>query len=76
MNASRPLPDLKDSYWVASNYGIVDEARRLGVRAYTFQAGGYDQLPKQLAQFDDCLASNPDAILESAPSPRQAWPAG
>ena len=60
------FPHLKDSYWVASNYGIVDEARRLGVRAYTFQAGGYDQLPKQLSQFDDCLASNPDAILIGA----------
>jgi protein TorT len=60
------FPHLKDSYWVASNYGIVDEARRLGVRAYTFQAGGYDQLPKQLSQFDDCLASNPDAILVGA----------
>lgn len=60
------FPHLKDSYWVASNYGIVEEARRLGVRAYTFQAGGYDQLPRQLSQFDDCLASNPDAILVSA----------
>ena len=60
------FPHLKDSYWVASNYGIVQEAKRLGVRAYTFQAGGYDQLPKQLSQFDDCLASKPDAILVSA----------
>ncbi len=60
------FPHLKDSYWVASNYGIVQEAVRLGVHAYTFQAGGYDQLPKQLSQFDDCLASKPDAILVSA----------
>jgi protein TorT len=60
------FPHLKDSYWVASNYGIVQEAERLGVRAYTYQAGGYDQLPKQLSQFDDCVASKPDAILVSA----------
>jgi protein TorT len=53
------FPHLKDSYWVASNYGIVQEAERLGVHAYTFQAGGYDQLPKQLSQFDDCVASKP-----------------
>ena len=43
------FPHLKDSYWVAVNYGIVQEAERLGVRAYTYQAGGYDQLPKQLS---------------------------
>jgi periplasmic protein TorT len=60
------FPHLKDSYWVAVNYGIVQEAERLGVRAYTYQAGGYDQLPKQLSQFDDCVASKPDAILVSA----------
>ncbi|MCO5065714.1 MAG: TMAO reductase system periplasmic protein TorT [Rhizobiaceae bacterium] len=59
------IPHLKDSYWLANNYGTVQEARRLGVHAYTFQAGGYDQLSKQLSQFDDCIASNADAILVS-----------
>ena len=60
------FPHLKDSYWVASNYGIVQEAERLGVHAYTFEAGGYDHLPKQLSQFDDCVASKPDAIVVAA----------
>jgi protein TorT len=27
------IPDLTDSYWVANNYGTVEEAKRLGVRA-------------------------------------------
>jgi protein TorT len=60
------LPHVKDSYWVGVDYGIVEEARRLGASATIFQAGGYDQLPKQVAQFDDCLAMNPDAIIFAA----------
>jgi len=57
------VPHMKDSYWVAVNYGLVSEAERLGVALTVFQAGGYDQLPKQVSQFDDCIAAKADAIL-------------
>ena len=30
------------------------------------QAGGYANLPKQIAQYDDCLAAGADAILLGA----------
>ncbi|WP_065066006.1 TMAO reductase system periplasmic protein TorT [Paraburkholderia tropica] len=57
------IPHLKDSYWVAVDYGLTQEAKRLGASINIYEAGGYDNLPKQISQFDDCLASNPDAIL-------------
>ncbi|CPR13982.1 TMAO reductase system periplasmic protein TorT [Brenneria goodwinii] len=57
------LPHLKDSYWVGVDYGVVEEAKRLGASAIIYEAGGYDNLPRQIAQYDDCLASNPDAII-------------
>jgi protein TorT len=57
------LPHLKDSYWVAANYGLVAQAEQLGLQLNVYQAGGYDQLPKQVAQFDDCIAGKADAIL-------------
>jgi protein TorT len=60
------FPHLKDSYWVSVDYGIVEEAKRLGVKATVLQAGGYDALPKQLSQYDDCVASGADAILVAA----------
>nr|WP_246413193.1 TMAO reductase system periplasmic protein TorT [Methylobacterium brachythecii] len=60
------FPHLKDSLWVAANYGIVEEAKRLGVKVTLFQAGGYENLPKQLSQFDDCVASKSDAIITGA----------
>lgn len=60
------LPHVKDSYWVAVDYGLIDEAKRLGVSLNVYQAGGYDQLPKQISQFEDCVASKADAILVGA----------
>lgn len=59
------FPHLQDSYWVSVNYGIVEEAKRLGVKVTVFQAGGYTALPKQISQYDDCVASGADAILIS-----------
>jgi protein TorT len=67
--ASRPwnvcvlFPHMKDTFWVAVDYGIVEEARRMGVNMTLYEAGGYENLPKQLAQFDDCMAGNFDAII-------------
>jgi periplasmic protein TorT len=60
------FPHVKDSLWVAAAYGAVEEAKRLGVKITLFQAGGYENLPKQLSQFDDCVASKPDAIITGA----------
>lgn len=57
------VPHMKDSYWVAVDYGLISEAKKLGVAMTVYQAGGYDQLPKQISQFDDCIASKVDAIL-------------
>lgn len=60
------FPHVKDSLWVAAAYGAVEEAKRLGVKITLFQAGGYENLPKQLSQFDDCVASKPDLIITGA----------
>jgi len=57
------VPHMKDSFWVATAYGIIEEARRQGVRVSLYQAGGYENLPKQIAQFDDCVAAKADAII-------------
>jgi protein TorT len=57
------FPHMKDTFWVAVDYGVVEEAKRMGVSMTLYQAGGYENLPKQLSQFDDCLAGNFDAII-------------
>lgn len=57
------FPHMKDTFWVAVDYGVVQEAKRMGVNMTLYEAGGYENLPKQLAQFDDCMAGNFDAIV-------------
>jgi len=57
------LPHMKDGYWISVDYGLVDEARRLGVELSILQAGGYSELVKQVSQYDDCVASGADAVL-------------
>lgn len=60
------FPHMKDSFWVAVAYGIVEEARRQNVNMTLFEAGGYENLPRQLSQFDDCMAGGYDAIVIGA----------
>jgi protein TorT len=39
------------------------EAKRLGVKMTIFEAGGYENLTRQLSQYDDAVAMGADAIL-------------
>ena len=56
-------PHLKDSYWLSVNYGMVAEARRLGVAFNLVEAGGYPNLDRQRAQIRHCVASGADVLV-------------
>ena len=60
------FPHMKDSYWVGVDYGIADQAKKLGIKATIFQAGGYTEAAKQVAQYNDCVALGVDAIVIGA----------
>ncbi|MDH3887316.1 MAG: TMAO reductase system periplasmic protein TorT [Gammaproteobacteria bacterium] len=65
------IPHLKDAYWLAVNFGLVDEARRLGVNLAIYEAGGYDRLEVQRKQITECLEegfndSKADGLILSA----------
>lgn len=60
------IPHLKDAYWMAVNYGLVEQARQLGVSLSIFAAGGYDKLDKQREQIEQCLADKADALIIGA----------
>jgi protein TorT len=60
------FPHLKDSSWVGVAYGIAKQAEAMNVSMNLYEAGGYDNLPKQISQFDDCMASGADAIIVGA----------
>lgn len=58
------FPHIKDAYWQAVNYGMVDEARRLGVRLFFSEAGGYPNVERQRALVQECAAMpEADAII-------------
>ena len=60
------IPHLKDAYWLGVNYGLIDEARRLGIRLAIYEAGGYDQLAVQRRQIEDILKEKPDGLIIGA----------
>jgi protein TorT len=60
------FPHMKDAYWMAVDYGVVDEAERQGVRLQLVEAGGYTNLNTQVSQIEDCVAAGADAVIIGA----------
>ena len=55
-------PHLKDSYWLSVNFGMVEEARRLGVKLRVVEAGGYPNVERQIAQVKACVEDGANAL--------------
>lgn len=56
-------PHLKDAYWLSVNYGMVEEANRLGVSFDLYEAGGYPNLSRQIEQVEACGKRKMDALI-------------
>lgn len=59
------FPHVKDPYWVDCTYGLITEAKRLGVAIDIFPADGYDDLVGQLRKLDEVITAKYDAIVIS-----------
>lgn len=57
------FPHIKDSYWLAINNGILQEANRLGITFDLYEAGGYNNFGKQKRQFLKVANSDYDGII-------------
>lgn len=57
------FPHMKDAYWLGVDFGVVDEAKRLGVALNITEAGGYTELSKQISQIEDCVAGGAEAVI-------------
>jgi protein TorT len=60
------FPNVFDSYWTATNYGIVQECKRDHASMQLFDAGGYANLATQVTQLDTAIAQGYDAIIIGA----------
>ena len=65
-NVCVSFPHMKDAYWLGVDYGVVDEARRLGVKLNVVEAGGYTELNNQINQIEDCVSGGADAVIIGA----------
>ncbi len=54
---------MKDNYWLSVNYGMVEEARRLGLSLKIVDAGGYPNLERQKTQIINCVKNSTDALI-------------
>lgn len=57
------FPHLKDPYWLAVNYGIVSEAKRLGLGVSLVAAEGYTDLAKQVSQVENLAQQGVNGII-------------
>ncbi|SON51685.1 periplasmic sensory protein associated with the TorRS two-component regulatory system [Vibrio tapetis subsp. tapetis] len=62
-------PHLKDSYWLSVNYGMVDEAKKLGLELKVLESGGYPNIEKQQQQLIECKDWGASAIILGTVSP-------
>lgn len=60
------IPHLKDAYWMAVNYGLVEHSKQLGIALTVQAAGGYDRLDDQRKMVAKCLSDNVDALILGA----------
>lgn len=60
------FPHMKDAYWLAVDYGVVEESKREGVKMTLVEAGGYTNLNKQISQIEDCVAGGAQAVIIGA----------
>jgi protein TorT len=60
------FPHMKDAYWLGVAYGVAEEAKRQGVKMQLVEAGGYENLPKQISQIEDCVSAGADAVIIGA----------
>lgn len=59
------FPHLADAYWLAADYGVIQQARDMGVDMTVVEAGGYENLSQQIAQIENC-AQDSDAVIIGA----------
>lgn len=61
------FPHLKDPYWLAVNYGIISEAKKLGVGIKLMTAGGYRRHGNQRRQLTkDLMQEGVDGVILAA----------
>ena len=57
------FPMLAAPFWVNESYGVLDQAKKIGVDVVWYSADGYTNVDKQNSQVEDLITQKVDAIL-------------
>jgi len=63
LNICVSFPHLKDTYWLAVNFGISQEIKRFAGTMHLYQAGGYANLDSQIKQIKQCVEEGADGVI-------------
>ncbi len=69
------FPNAGDPYFQQKRYGYEDEAKKTGAQLTFFDAGGYANIDKQIAQIEDATQQKFDAIAIAVTSSTATVPA-
>lgn len=62
------MPEIKGSFWTAIYYGVTDEAAKLGFEVIATEAGGFENVDKQISQIEDLIQRGVDILVVGATS--------
>ena len=60
------MPEIQGSFWVSMYYGVSEEAKAQGVDVIIVNAGGFDQVSKQIQQIENLAEKRPKVMLVGA----------
>ena len=62
------MPEIKGSFWISIYYGVTDEAKKNGMEVIAVEAGGFENVDKQISQIEDLIQRDVDLLLVGATS--------
>lgn len=60
------MPDSSESFWISMDYGIQQEAKKLGVKVITASAGGDANANQQISQLQDLMQRGVKGLIVGA----------
>lgn len=60
------MPEIQGSFWVSMYYGVTEEAKAQGFDVVVVNAGGFDQVSKQVQQIENLAQKKPKVMLVGA----------
>ena len=60
------MPEIQGSFWVSMHYGVTEEAKAQGLEVTIVNAGGFDQVSRQVQQIENMVQRKPKVMLVGA----------